>query len=167
MKEAEQKLTVAFSANKFAERREQASVFEHNLEFAARINRVNYINDSKATTVEETWNSLNVMTEDITLILGGTDRKSDYGILKNLVKEKVRAVICLGSERERIFKAFMDSALTVHAQTMEEAVKLAAIIAKPGSTVLFSPGCPSYDAFDNYKNRGNKFKHLVSAINIQ
>jgi UDP-N-acetylmuramoylalanine--D-glutamate ligase len=164
MNKKEAILKVAFSANQFAGRREEPSVFEHSLEFVARINQVNYINDSKSTSVNDTWTSLNVMTEKTLLILGGIDRRSDYSVLRGLVAEKVSAVVCLGSEREKIFSALMDLGMTVHAGSMEEAVKMAKLLAKSGSTVLFSPGCPSFDAFDNYKNRGNKFKELVSGL---
>jgi UDP-N-acetylmuramoylalanine--D-glutamate ligase len=164
MKDVKNKLTIAFSASKLADSRTALSVFEHNLEFVARINLVNYINDSKATAVNDTWNSLQIMHEDVVLILGCTDLRSDFGMLKGLVKEKVKAVICLGPERERIFSALMHLGLTVYAESLEEAVKLSAHLAKPGSTVLFSPGCPSFGAFDNYKNRGDKFKELINAL---
>lgn len=164
MKKTEEQLRVAFSASKFAEQRAESSLFEHSLEFVARINQVNYINDSKATSVNETWNALNVMNEDVVLILGGIDRRSDYTVLRELVKEKVKAIVCMGSEREKIFSALMHLGMTVHANTLEEAVQYAQIAAKPGSVVLFSPGCPSFDAFDNYKNRGAKFKQIVSTL---
>jgi UDP-N-acetylmuramoylalanine--D-glutamate ligase len=157
-------LKVAFSARQFAGRRDEPSVFEHSLEFVARINQVNYINDSKATSVNDTWTSLNAMTEKTVLILGGIDRRSDYSVLRGLVAEKVYAVVCLGSEREKIFSALIDQGITVHADSMEEAVKFSQLLAKSGTTVLFSPGCPSFDAFDNYKNRGNKFKELVNSL---
>lgn len=160
----EQGLKVAFSANKFAEKRAESSVFEHSLEFVARINQVNYINDSKATSVHETWNSLNVMTENVVLILGGTDRKNDYTVLRGLVSEKVKAVICMGAEREPIFSALMHAGLTVHVRSMEEAIQAAGFAARPGSTVLFSPACPSSDAFENYKSRGDKFKQIVQNL---
>ena len=116
-------LKVAFSARQFAGRRDEPSVFEHSLEFVARINQVNYINDSKATSVNDTWTSLNAMTEKTVLILGGIDRRSDYSVLRGLVAEKVYAVVCLGSEREKIFSALIDQGITVHADSMEEAVK--------------------------------------------
>ncbi|MFI5151208.1 MAG: glutamate ligase domain-containing protein [Bacteroidia bacterium] len=164
MKEVKNNLTIAFSASKLADSRTALSVFEHNLEFVARINLVNYINDSKATAVNDTWNSLQIMNEDVVLILGCTDLRSDYGILQGLVREKVKAIICLGTERERIFSALMHLGFTVYAESLEEAVTLSAQLAKPGSTVLFSPGCPSFGAFDNYKNRGDKFKELVNAL---
>jgi UDP-N-acetylmuramoylalanine--D-glutamate ligase len=164
MKENENQLKVAFSASKLAERRSEPSVFEHSLEFVARINQVNYINDSKATSVNDTWNSLSVMTEPTVLILGGNDRRSDFSVLRGLVGEKVKAVVCIGSEREKIFSALMGKSMIVHASDLEEAVKISNLLARPGQTVLFSPGCPSFDAFDNYKNRGNKFKELVSVL---
>jgi UDP-N-acetylmuramoylalanine--D-glutamate ligase len=160
----EQGLKVAFCANKFAERRAESSVFEHSLEFVARINQVNFINDSKATSVHETFQSLNLMTESIVLILGGTDRKSDYTVLGNLVAEKVKTVICMGTEREPIFSAFMNACLVIHAYSLQEALQLAVVAAKPGYAVLFSPGCPSSDAFDNYKIRGEKFKQIVQTL---
>jgi len=164
MKQTKNNLTIAFSASKLAESRITPSLFEHNLEFVARINQVNYVNDSKATSIGDTWNSLTAMTEEVVLILGCTDLRSDYEMLKGLVKEKVKAVICMGTERERIFTALMHLGLTVYADSLEEAVKVSGILAKPGSTVLFSPGCPSFDAFDNFKNRGDKFKELVHLL---
>jgi UDP-N-acetylmuramoylalanine--D-glutamate ligase len=164
MKEKNPLLTVAFSVSQFAARREVPSEFEHCLEFVARINEVNYVNDSKATSMNDTWTSLNAMTEDTILILGGVSRRNDYEVLKGLVGEKVKAVICLGSEREKIFSTLMHLGFTVHADSIEEAVKISKTLARSGSTVLFSPGCPSFDAFDNYKNRGNKFKELVNSL---
>jgi UDP-N-acetylmuramoylalanine--D-glutamate ligase len=164
MKEQENQLKVAFSASKIAGRRSEPSVFEHSLEFVARVNQVNYINDSKATSVNDTWNSLSLMTEPTVLILGGNDRRSDFSVLRGLVGEKVKAVVCLGSEREKVFSALMSKSMVVHANTLEEAVKISSLLSRPGFTVLFSPGCPSFDAFDNYKNRGNKFKELVSIL---
>jgi UDP-N-acetylmuramoylalanine--D-glutamate ligase len=130
----------------------------------ARTNQFNYINDSRATSVAETWNSLNVMTEEVVLILGGIDRRGDYNQLTELIGKKAKAVICMGSERDKIFSAYMDVTLVAHALSLEEAVQMASKLATAGSAVLFSPSCPSCDAFDNYKNRGNKFKLLVSQI---
>ncbi len=164
MDEQKLPLKVAFSASQFADRREELNIFEHSLEFVARINQVNYINDSRATSVNETWSSLGAMTERTILILGGVDKRSDYTALRGQVTEQVDAVICLGADREKIFSALIDCSLLVHAESLEEAVKLAKTMAKPGTTVLFSPGCPSFDAFDNYKNRGNKFKQIVSSL---
>lgn len=164
MKDENQHLSIAFSATQFANRRTETSLLEHQLEFVARINQVNYINDSKATTVADTWNSLHAIPGNVILLIGGMDRGNDYKVLKGMVKEKVKAVICLGAEREKIFSALLGNGLLLHAASLDEAVKFAKIYSKPGDVVLFSPACPSYDAFDNYKNRGNKFKHLVSTL---
>ncbi|HXC05785.1 MAG TPA: cyanophycin synthetase [Bacteroidia bacterium] len=164
MKDEKQHLSIAFSASKFADRRSETSILEHQLEFVARINQVNYINDSKATTVADTWNSLHAMPGNVILLMGGMDRGNDYKILKGIVKEKVKAIICLGAERDKIFSALLGNGLLLHAASLDEAVKFASLYGQAGDVVLFSPACPSYDAFDNYKNRGNKFKHLVSTL---
>ena len=164
MKDILKQAQVAFSSNQLAGQRNEASVSEHSLEFVAKVNQVSYVNDSRATSVNDTWNSLQAMDKDVVLIIGGNDRRSDYSVLRGLVVEKVKAIICLGSDRDRIFSALIRCGIIVHAIDLKEAVQIAGILSKPGNTVLFSPGCPSFDAFDNYKNRGNKFKELVCSI---
>jgi UDP-N-acetylmuramoylalanine--D-glutamate ligase len=164
MKDISKQTKVAFSDNQIARKRNDASVFEHSLEFVAKVNQVSYINDSKATSVNDTWNSLQAIEKCVVLILGGNDRRSDYSVLSGQIDEKVKAIVCLGSDRDQIFSALIRHGMIVHALDLKEAVSIAGALSKPGDTVLFSPGCPSFDAFDNYKNRGNKFKELVCSI---
>jgi UDP-N-acetylmuramoylalanine--D-glutamate ligase len=137
----------------------------HHLELIGQYLKVDWINNSGATTVDLTWHALRDICGPVVLILGGVDRADDHEKLNQLIKEKVQTVICLGSTPEKYFQAFRYSAkLIVHASDMEEAIHFAATLTKSGiKTVLFSPSCLSYDAFDNYKNRGNKFRELVKA----
>ncbi|MDQ3108587.1 MAG: hypothetical protein M3R17_01715 [Bacteroidota bacterium] len=135
----------------------------HHLEVVCEHNGLKWINHSIATNIDMTWFVLRDVPGPVTLIIGGVDRAEDHHKLNQLVKEKVHAVICLGSTPWKYFSAWKDcAALIVRARDMEEAVAFAKVLsAKTASSVLFSPSCPSYDAFDNYKNRGNAFRKLV------
>lgn len=135
---------------------------EHRLEFVARISGIAFINDSKATNVNSTWYALESMNTDVVLILGGVDKGNDYGMLKDLAKQKVRAIVCLGVDNKRIHDAFEDDVeLIVNTASAAEAVQIAYHLAKKGDTVLLSPACASFDLFKNYEDRGRQFKEAV------
>ncbi|WP_113653989.1 UDP-N-acetylmuramoyl-L-alanine--D-glutamate ligase [Pedobacter namyangjuensis] len=138
---------------------------EHRLEFVAKISDVTYINDSKATNVNSTWYALESVGTDVVLILGGVDKGNDYGMLKDLVRSKVKAIVCLGKDNKRIHEAFEDDVeIIVNTFSAEEAVQVAYHIAKKGNTVLLSPACASFDLFKNYEDRGNQFKAAVKEL---
>ena len=138
---------------------------EHRMEHAATVRGVEFINDSKATNVNSTWYALESMTKPIVLILGGVDKGNDYSLLDEMVKEKVKAIICLGTDNTKIHEAFGKSVETiVNTVTAEEAVKLAFHFATKGDVVLLSPACASFDLFKNYEDRGDQFKKAVKEL---
>ena len=135
---------------------------EHRLEFVAKVNGIEFINDSKATNVNAAWFALESMLTPTVWILGGVDKGNDYDSLKPLVKEKVAAIVCLGVDNEKIKEAFSGMVdVIAEAGTAHEAVSLAYRLAKPTQTVLLSPACASFDLFENYEDRGNQFKRAV------
>lgn len=135
---------------------------EHRLEFVATVNGVDYINDSKATNVNSAWYALETMNKQVVWIAGGVDKGNDYTILKKLVQEKVKAIICLGKDNEKLHSAFADVVgYIVDAGSAQEAVQLAQNISEKGDAVLLSPACASFDLFENYEDRGNQFKRYV------
>jgi UDP-N-acetylmuramoylalanine--D-glutamate ligase len=138
---------------------------EHRLEHVARISGVDYINDSKATNVNSTWYALESVNTDVILIMGGVDKGNDYDMLKDLVKEKVKAIVCLGKNNKRIHEAFEDDVeVIVNTFSASEAVQVAYHLATKGDTVLLSPACASFDLFRNYEDRGNQFKMAVKEL---
>ncbi|MCY1542749.1 UDP-N-acetylmuramoylalanine--D-glutamate ligase [compost metagenome] len=138
---------------------------EHRLEFVAKISDVTYINDSKATNVNATWFALESVGTDVILILGGVDKGNDYQMLKELVRSKVKAIVCLGKDNKRIHEAFEDDVeIIVNTFSASEAVQIAYHLAKKGNTVLLSPACASFDLFKNYEDRGNQFKAAVKEL---
>lgn len=145
--------------------REAVTTFEsleHRMEMVAMVKGVEYINDSKATNINSTWYALESMTRPTILILGGVDKGNDYEVLKDLVKEKVKAIVCLGTDNRKIHEAFGDTvALLVNTTSAEDAVKAAYHFAEKGDTVLLSPACASFDLFKNYEDRGIQFKQAV------
>ena len=138
---------------------------EHRLEMVARINDVDYINDSKATNVNSCWYALQSINTKIVLILGGTDKGNDYAEIESPVLEKVRALIFLGLDNARLH-AFFDRKIACieDAESMEDAVNKAVRLAQKGDTVLLSPCCASFDLFTNYEDRGKQFKKYVSNL---
>ena len=137
----------------------------HRLEFVAKISDVTYINDSKATNVNSTWYALESVGSDVVLIMGGVDKGNDYNMLKDLVRTKVSAIVCLGKDNKRIHDAFEDDVeIMVNTFSAKEAVEVAYHLAKKGSTVLLSPACASFDLFNNYEDRGNQFKEAVKNL---
>jgi len=135
---------------------------EHRLEKVFKIQNVQYINDSKATNVNATFFALGSMKTPTVWIVGGVDKGNDYHELMALVREKVKAIICLGIDNKKIIDAFgnvVDIMLEVN--SMEDAVKMAQRFSEKGDTVLLSPACASFDLFENYEDRGNQFKQAV------
>jgi UDP-N-acetylmuramoylalanine--D-glutamate ligase len=138
---------------------------EHRLEHVARISGVDYINDSKATNVNSTWYALESVNAEVILIMGGVDKGNDYEMLKDLVKKKVKAIVCLGKDNKRIHDAFEDDVeIIVNTFSAHEAVQVSYHLAKKGDTVLLSPACASFDLFKNYEDRGNQFKMAVKEL---
>ena len=135
---------------------------EHRLERVLKIRDVEYINDSKATNVNSAWYALECMKTPVVWIAGGTDKGNDYSILLDLVKEKVQALICLGKDNSKLVNSFNGIVPRyVEVSSMDEAVKAAYKLSKPGYTVLLSPACASFDLFNNYEDRGQQFKKCV------
>ena len=133
---------------------------EHRMEYVASVRGVRYINDSKATNVNSAWYALQSVKTPVVLILGGTDKGNDYAEIADLVREKVRTLIFLGVDNEKLKKFFVNENF-VEATSMQDAVSKAYSIAKHGDTVLLSPCCASFDLFKNYEDRGNQFKENV------
>lgn len=135
---------------------------EHRLEKVLKINNVHYINDSKATNVNATFYALESMESETIWIVGGVDKGNDYSELFALVNEKVKAIICLGLDNEKIIKSFQNCVETlVETANMKDAVSAAYKLAEKGDTVLLSPACASFDLFENYEDRGRQFKEAV------
>jgi UDP-N-acetylmuramoylalanine--D-glutamate ligase len=138
---------------------------EHRMEPVATIKGVEFINDSKATNVNSTWFALESMTKPTILILGGVDKGNDYSVLMDLVKENVKAIVCMGSDNRKIHEAFgAVVSLMVNTSTAAEAVQAAFHFANKGDVVLLSPACASFDLFKNYEDRGNQFKQAVKNL---
>ena len=137
----------------------------HRLEDCGQIQGINFINDSKATNVNAVWYALESMPKNVVWIVGGVDKGNDYEMLKDLVKEKVIGIVCLGVDNARIKEVFGDLLLPmVETQSMDEAVNCAYHMAKKGNKVLLSPACASFDLFENYEDRGNQFKQAVREL---
>jgi UDP-N-acetylmuramoylalanine--D-glutamate ligase len=135
---------------------------EHRMEKVATIRGVDYINDSKATNVNSTWFALESMEKPVVLILGGVDKGNDYGLIRDMVQEKVKALICMGVDNQKIHEAFGGIVpVMVNAGSAAEAVKSAYELSQKGDVVLLSPACASFDLFKNYEDRGNQFKQAV------
>jgi len=135
---------------------------EHRLEKVLKIQNVQYINDSKATNINSTFYALDSMTTPTVWIVGGVDKGNDYTELMPLVREKVKAIVCLGVDNAKIVDAFGNVVdVMVETTSMNEAVKIAQKMAEKGDTVLLSPACASFDLFENYEDRGKQFKNAV------
>lgn len=138
---------------------------EHRLEFVAKVHGIEFINDSKATNVNSTWFALESMEQPTVWIVGGVDKGNDYSELLDLVKEKVKAIICLGKDNQKIIDTFSGHVETiVEAGSAMEAVAYGYRLAKKEETVLLSPACASFDLFENYEDRGNQFKEAVRSL---
>ena len=135
---------------------------EHRLEKVLKIQNVQYINDSKATNVNATFFALDSMTVPTVWIVGGVDKGNDYDELMSLVREKVKAIICLGVDNSKLIQTFSNVVdVMVETTSMSEAIKIAKQIAESGEAVLLSPACASFDLFENYEDRGRQFKNAV------
>ena len=138
---------------------------EHRLEPVLSIKDVLYINDSKATNIDSAWYALECQKRPVVWIVGGTDKGNDYSILNDLVREKVKAIVCLGVDNAKIHAAFGSMGKPMaDALSAEEAVRKSAEFAAPGDVVLLSPCCASFDLFKNYEDRGAQFKAAVRAL---
>ena len=138
---------------------------EHRLEKVANIGGVEFINDSKATNVNSAWYALESMDKEVIWIAGGVDKGNDYSILVPLVEKKVKAIVALGQDVRKIHEAFSKKVnLIIHAMTMEEAVRYSYSLADKGDCVLLSPACASFDLFENYEDRGRRFKSCIAQI---
>ena len=137
---------------------------EHRLEPVLSIKDVLYINDSKATNIDSAWYALECQTKPVVWIVGGTDKGNDYSVLEELVRKRVKAIVCLGVDNAKIHTAFEDIVgkdKIVDTLSAEEAVRASAAFARPGDVVLLSPCCASFDLFKNYEDRGRQFKEAV------
>lgn len=138
---------------------------EHRLEPVLKVHGIEFINDSKATNVNSTWYALESVSNNLIWIAGGIDKGNDYSILEELVRKKVKAIICLGKDNAKIHKAFGHIVETIiDVQSASEAVKTAYYLARKDDSVLLSPACASFDLFDNYEDRGNQFKKAVREL---
>ena len=138
---------------------------EHRLEFVASVNGIEFINDSKATNVNSTWYALESMQKPVIWICGGQDKGNNYDELTDLVKDKVKAIVCLGADNKKIIKAFKGLVETiVEVKTAHESVLASYKIGKKGDVVLLSPACASFDLFKNYEDRGMQFKAGVRSL---
>ncbi|WP_143304943.1 UDP-N-acetylmuramoyl-L-alanine--D-glutamate ligase [Chitinophaga vietnamensis] len=138
---------------------------EHRMEYVASIRGVDFINDSKATNVNSVWFALESIEKPIVLIMGGVDKGNDYGAIRDLVREKVKAIICLGVDNRPIQEALSkDTATMVNTSNMRDAVQAALRLANKGDVVLLSPACASFDLFKNYEDRGRQFKEAVKEL---
>ena len=137
---------------------------EHRLETVDVVNGVTYINDSKATNVDSAWYALDSMHVPVVWIAGGTDKGNDYSVLFDLVKEKVKLLICMGVDNKKLIKAFSPICEVVDTHSLDETMNVAYRRAEKGDVVLLSPCCASFDLFKNYENRGEMFKEKVKKL---
>lgn len=154
--------TVGIRKDKIREAIESFESLAHRMEPVATIRGVEFINDSKATNVNSTWYALESMNKPVVLILGGVDKGNDYSLLSELVKEKVKAIVCMGIDNAKIHESFKnDTPVIVNAASAQEAVFASFRLAAKGDVVLLSPACASFDLFKNYEDRGDQFKKAV------
>ena len=138
---------------------------EHRMEFVATVRGVDFINDSKATNVNSTWYALESMQKKTVLILGGVDKGNDYALIAELVKEKVKAIVCMGTDNKKIIDFFKDMVPTIiETDSAKKAVNASFKLAEKGELVLMSPACASFDLFKNYEDRGRQFKESVKEL---
>jgi len=138
---------------------------EHRLEFVNSVHGIDFINDSKATNVNSTWYALESLQSPIIWIAGGVDKGNDYSMLTDLVQNRVKVLICLGTENKKLIKAFKEIVpVIIETSSADEAVQAAYRLGKKGDTVLLSPCCASFDLFENYEDRGRQFKAAVRSL---
>ena len=154
--------TIGIRKDKIREAVQSFESLEHRMEYVSAVRGVEFINDSKATNVNSTWFALESMQKPVILILGGIDKGNDYSLMRSLVKEKVKAIVCMGLDNRKIHEAFQnDVPVLVNTSSAKEAVKSSFHLAAKGDVVLMSPACASFDLFKNYEDRGNQFKEAV------
>jgi UDP-N-acetylmuramoylalanine--D-glutamate ligase len=154
--------TIGIRKEKIRDAIKSFEALEHRMEFVLTVKGVDFINDSKATNVNSTWYALETMTKPTILILGGVDKGNDYSLIRELVKEKVKAIVCMGIDNRKIHEAFRnDMPLIANTASAQEAVTAAFHFANKGDVVLMSPACASFDLFKNYEDRGKQFKEAV------
>jgi UDP-N-acetylmuramoylalanine--D-glutamate ligase len=155
-------VTIGIRKEKIREAVQSFESLEHRMEYVSTVRGVEFINDSKATNVNSTWYALESMQKPVILILGGIDKGNDYSLMRELVKEKVKAIVCMGLDNRKIHEAFQnDVPVIVNTGSAREAVKSSFHLADKGDVVLLSPACASFDLFKNYEDRGNQFKEAV------
>jgi UDP-N-acetylmuramoylalanine--D-glutamate ligase len=138
---------------------------EHRMEFVAMVRGIEFINDSKATNVNSTWYALESMNKPTVLILGGTDKGNDYSLIADLVKDKVKAIICMGIDNKKIIETFKGLVpVIIETDSAKKAVNAAFRSADKDDVVLLSPACASFDLFKNYEDRGKQFKEAVKEL---
>ena len=138
---------------------------EHRMEFVATVKGVDFINDSKATNVNSTWYALESMQKPTILILGGVDKGNDYALMADLVKDKVKAIVCMGTDNAKLIEYFKDKvAQIIEVDSAKKAVNASFKLAEKGDVVLLSPACASFDLFKNYEDRGHQFKESVKEL---
>jgi len=154
--------TLGIRKEKIREAVKSFESLEHRMEFVATVRGVDFINDSKATNVNSTWFALESMEKPVVLILGGIDKGNDYTLIEGMVKEKVKAIVCMGVDNKKIHKAFEKIAtVIVDTASAVDAVNASFRLAAKGDIVLLSPACASFDLFNNYEDRGRQFKRAV------
>ncbi len=162
-------LAAGIVANVYGLRKEQIreslsdfKALEHRMESVAKVRNIEFINDSKATNVNSTWYALESMNKQVIWIAGGIDKGNDYSVLEPLVRKKVKGMICLGVDNTKLHSAFGKMVdIMVNVTNMGDAVRMAYQLGNPGDVVLLSPACASFDLFENYEDRGKKFKEAV------
>jgi UDP-N-acetylmuramoylalanine--D-glutamate ligase len=129
------------------------------------VHGIEFINDSKATNVNSTWYALESMDKPVVWVVGGVDKGNDYSTLRDLVKQKVKAIVCLGTDNAKIHKAFGELVPVIKdTASAEQAVRTAYEMSEAGDVVLLSPACASFDLFENYEERGRRFKAAVKGL---
>jgi UDP-N-acetylmuramoylalanine--D-glutamate ligase len=157
--------TVGIRKEKIRDAVKDFQSLEHRMEFVATVRGVEFINDSKATNVNSTWFALESMTKPTILILGGTDKGNDYTLIADLVKDKVKAIVCMGVDNKKIVAAFKNIVPSIiETASAKDCVEACFKVAAKGDTVLLSPACASFDLFKNYEDRGKQFKEAVKAL---
>ncbi|HEX8316598.1 MAG TPA: UDP-N-acetylmuramoyl-L-alanine--D-glutamate ligase [Flavisolibacter sp.] len=156
--------TMDIRKNKIREAVQTFENLEHRMESVATVRGVEFLNDSKATNVNSTWYALESMTKPTVLILGGVDKGNDYSLIMDLIKEKVKAIVCMGTDNSKIHAAFDGVVKLIDTGSAENAVQAAFEAATPGDVVLLSPACASFDLFKNYEDRGKQFKDAVKSL---
>lgn len=157
--------TIGIRKEKIREAVADFQSLEHRNEFVASVRGVEFINDSKATNVNSTWFALENMNKPTILILGGIDKGNDYGLIEELVKEKVKAIVCMGKDNKKIIAAFKNKVPSIiETDSAKACVNACFRVATKGDVVLLSPACSSFDLFKNYEDRGKQFKDAVKEL---